>query len=336
MLSFKMRIILVQLVLLFLFSSNNRCFATQPNIDPIQKLIREISFELIAPSAGSSEAIYRKAQAYLAKPVSKLNLKGTYEQIFVDPEEKVRRLDAALRSSKKILWCWRGGYGSNKVLPLLHKKDYKGIECKLIVGYSDATELLNFFAQVYGWQGILGCNFKDVCLQEHSRVSRERLVQFLAGKTQVLTITPLQPLNVAAKHSTRIKGRSLGGNLTCLQDSIGTPWQLKGEGAILFLEDINVHGHNLDRILVHFKNAGVFHGVRGIIFGAFPNEDLKVLRAFAESLDVPVYQTDRFGHGAHNDPVGILFFAVLTKEPSGEFVIRMTRTPPKSSMTSGR
>ena len=52
-----------------------------------------------------------------------------------------------------VLWCARGGYGAVRLLPLLDqltakKKPPKG---KLLVGYSDATILLEYVRARWGW-----------------------------------------------------------------------------------------------------------------------------------------------------------------------------------------
>ena len=65
-------------------------------------------------------------------------------------------------------------------------------------------------------------------------------------------------------------GRVLGGCLTILQTTLGTPWELDTDGAILLLEDTQMKPYQVDRALMHLKQAGKFEKVRGIILGEFP------------------------------------------------------------------
>jgi muramoyltetrapeptide carboxypeptidase len=65
-------------------------------------------------------------------------------------------------------------------------------------------------------------------------------------------------------------GRLLGGCLTLVETAIGTPWDLETDGAILVLEDRGMKPWQVDRALMHLKQAGKFQGVRGIVLGDFP------------------------------------------------------------------
>ncbi len=48
----------------------------------------------------------------------------------------------------------------------------------------------------------------------------------------------LVPLNTLAETSQSIRGRMNGGNLTLVENSIGTVWQIRTSGCILFLEEV--------------------------------------------------------------------------------------------------
>ena len=50
---------------------------------------------------------------------------------------------------------------------------------------------------------------------------------------------------------------------------------------------------------LHLKQAGLLEDVKAIIFGSFGKDldaTMLVLRNFADSLDIPVFKTNRFGH----------------------------------------
>jgi muramoyltetrapeptide carboxypeptidase len=68
-------------------------------------------------------------------------------------------------------------------------------------------------------------------------------------------------------HNGKATGRLIGGNLTTLQQLIGTPYEPDWENHILFWEDVCEQPHVLDAKLTHFRNAGVFQKIAGMIVG---------------------------------------------------------------------
>jgi muramoyltetrapeptide carboxypeptidase len=65
-------------------------------------------------------------------------------------------------------------------------------------------------------------------------------------------------------------GRLLGGCLTLVETTLGTPWELDTRDSILVLEDRGMKPWQVDRALMHLRQAGKFDGVRGIVLGDFP------------------------------------------------------------------
>jgi muramoyltetrapeptide carboxypeptidase len=49
--------------------------------------------------------------------------------------------------------------------------------------------------------------------------------------------------------------------------SLGTPFEIKPEGTILFIEDIAERPYRIDRMLVQLRLAGKLEKVRGFVFG---------------------------------------------------------------------
>jgi muramoyltetrapeptide carboxypeptidase len=67
------------------------------------------------------------------------------------------------------------------------------------------------------------------------------------------------------------EGRLLGGAMTIVEATFGTPWELDTRGAILILEDRGMKPYQVDRVLMHFQQAGKLDGVAGIVLGDFPD-----------------------------------------------------------------
>src|SRR5260370_16356041 len=63
------------------------------------------------------------------------------------------------------------------------------------------------------------------------------------------------------------EGILYGGCLSILVASLGTPYEIRTDGTILFLEDVAAKPFQIDRMLMQLKLAGKLKTVRGIVFG---------------------------------------------------------------------
>ena len=118
----------------------------------------------------------------------------------------------------------------------------------------------------------------------------------------------------------RVSGQLIGGNLSVLVTTLGTPYQLSFRGKILFLEDTDEKPYRLDRMLTHLLNAGLLQQVAGIAVGinenchdpnAKPGGEYRqtledVLKERLGPLKVPTVIGLPFGHVPYNVtlPVG--------------------------------
>jgi muramoyltetrapeptide carboxypeptidase len=64
-------------------------------------------------------------------------------------------------------------------------------------------------------------------------------------------------------------GVVIGGNLSMLLSSRGTPIDIDTRGKILFIEDLAEYLYHIDRIMMNLKTGGVFEGLKGLIVGGF-------------------------------------------------------------------
>src|SRR5258708_25191624 len=100
-------------------------------------------------------------------------------------------------------------------------------------------------------------------------------------------------------------GTLLGGCITLLETSIGTAWELDARGSILLLEDRGLKPYQLDRMLLHLKQAGKFKGVKGIVLGEFPESEPpegsavtigEVCKRILGPLRIPIVYAAPVGH----------------------------------------
>ncbi len=197
----------------------------------------------------------------------------------------------------KAVFAARGGYGSARLLPALRLGSPK-----ILAGFSDFTAL-HCAAQQHGWRSLHAPVLTQLGKQPADVV--DRLFALLEGQP----VTPLTGLRTVAKGVA--EGILLGGNLSVFTRLIGTPWLPSLRGSVLLIEDVGEKPYRLDRMWTHLKLAGLFDGVRGIVFGEFTGCDDKdascssadVLDELASTLGIPCVAGFRIGHGEVNHPV---------------------------------
>ncbi|MGC0774694.1 MAG: LD-carboxypeptidase [Candidatus Acidiferrum sp.] len=164
----------------------------------------------------------------------------------------------------------RGGYGSNY---LLDNFDLQRPEAaKVILGYSDLTSLQVYLWKRYAWVGFYGPMLAagfDAGAGAAKGYDRESLLAAI-GKTDSGWSVRLRGETMSSGET---EGRVLGGCMTLVETTLGTPWELETRGSILLLEDRGMKPWQVDRTLMHLKQAGKFDGVRGIVLGEFPECD---------------------------------------------------------------
>jgi muramoyltetrapeptide carboxypeptidase len=213
-------------------------------------------------------------------------------------------LKSALHESNtRAVICSRGGYGVNYLLDSLHI----ALESpKLFIGYSDLTSLQIFLWQRFRWVTLYG-----------PMVAAG--LDAGANAAQGYEPESFRHATTAAKHGWSIKldgadsivggaaeGTLLGGCLTLIYTSIGTPWELETEGSLLVLEDRGMKPWQVDRALTHLQQAGKFRGVKGIVLGDFPEcegpagtENVRDVAArILAPLKIPVVYGAAIGHTA--------------------------------------
>jgi muramoyltetrapeptide carboxypeptidase len=178
-------------------------------------------------------------------------------------DRRLRELEAMLaREDVRAIVCARGGYGANYLLPKIDLEKIRQ-HPKIFVGYSDITALLTYVADAVGLVTFHGPMVaKDW--------AREDGVDLPSWQAAVSGATPWDvPLNTEAAGLIEGQGEGIlyGGCLSILVASLGTPYEIKTDGTILFLEDLAAKPYQIDRMLMQLKLAGKFHGVRGIVFG---------------------------------------------------------------------
>ena len=215
--------------------------------------------------------------------------------------------DLALNPDIKAVFFAVGG---NRALHMLDGIDYSILKKnpKIYMGFSDNTALLNAITAKTGIVTYHGPVFKRIPVTPQADFD----LAVLEGREKSI---PLD--NLAILREGRARGTLFGGNLSLIRAMKNSDLP-KGEGSILFLEDIREEYSKVDRELCALRRDGLFDRLGGIIFGQFSAmqdtgstpfgftlED--IIREHTEELNIPVFMTSSFGHEIHTNyvmPIG--------------------------------
>jgi muramoyltetrapeptide carboxypeptidase len=241
-------------------------------------------------------------------------------------EERIAGLHSAfVDSATQVLMSVRGGYGSNY---LLDKIDLELVRAhpKPFFAYSDLTGLQLYLLDRLGLPAFHGPMLAaDFYLQNGVHLPSFRAA--LAG--EAYRIGALEGLRILKRGSAQ--GTLYGGCISMLVSLLGTPWEPRTEGKLLFLEDVGAKPYQVDRMLWQLEKAGKFRGVRGIVFGEMLEcrspgaEDgilEKVILSALREFDGPIAIGLRSGHVSRQNVT--LTFGVeaeLTAEEDAQLAI---------------
>lgn len=264
--------------------------------------------------------------------------------------------------SVDAILCLRGGYGCARILDYLDY-EMIAAHPKLLIGFSDITALhialmekcglssvhgpmLSSFSDIYShyiaqlfqnksvteqllengdlpWNGVIDLNeasFDDTDLSY-------TVSQFQSGLTSDKPIGDID-LPKGEKLHTLIpgsaKGVIIGGNLTVIASLIGTEYELQGEHALLFIEEVGEKAYRIDRMLQQLYQNGLFDRVDGILIGEMTDTQDdetctvdQVLKEYAHLAGKPCITGVPSGHGENNMflPFGVM--AEMTADKNG-------------------
>lgn len=238
-----------------------------------------------------------------------IDARPSFSYLQIDDSSQAKLFSEVLAASSiDFLWAARGGYGSSRWLPLLPWGQI-GPDGPVFVGFSDITFIHSALSGFLGRGGIHGPMIQTY--PETALDSRKALIDALAfERFPVMEGVEIWPGQAEAV--------VIGGNLTCICHTIGTPFEPEWDGRILILEEVNEVPYRIDRMLTHLKNAGIFERISGIVFGRFifhesenSGRDTRfqnmVSNIIAERLsgyEMPVACGFDFGHGpGENYPI---------------------------------
>jgi muramoyltetrapeptide carboxypeptidase len=240
-------------------------------------------------------------------------------------DERAAELNEALRDpAVRAVFPARGGFGLTRILDRL---DYDALRRapKIVTGFSDLTALHLAIARRCRLITFHGPMVADLARREPPHDFADRSFRRMVlgtrpsrpalptsgpaaadrgdgGRERISMELPpgVRPTRMVGG---KARGRLIGGNLSLIAATMGTPFAIETEGAILFLEDVHEAPYRVDRMLSQLRLAGAFRGLAGVVTGGFTNKDPadapkidRVLREYFRGLGVPAVTGFPIGH----------------------------------------
>ncbi|GAA4451483.1 LD-carboxypeptidase [Phytohabitans houttuyneae] len=246
---------------------------------------------LLAPNAYARQGYFAGADALRAADLN---------AAFADPEVRG-------------VLCTRGGYGAQRIVDDIDMAAVRR-DPKVVAGFSDITAL-----QLALWRGARLATVHGpgaAWLDERTPPGSAESLRSALMATDPIVVKRVEteetaPVTVPGTAT----GPLIGGNLSLIVSTVGTPDFPDLRGAILLVEDVSEAPYKVDRMLTHLRRAGALDGVAGVAVGQFtdcadgwPVTVSDVLAERLGDLGVPVLGGLPIGHGTGQltVPVGTL------------------------------
>jgi len=269
---------------------------------------------LIAPAGAPRPERIEQVPALLARMGFKAKIfpgvsgPSSFDFLAADDAARLADLHAALADPEvDAVYALRGGYGCARLTPGIDL-DLLRKSAKPLIGYSDITTLhgLADHLGLPSWHAPMPAS--DLLAPGGERdvaPLAEALHRGTRGGDVIAPVFDEHALNRGVSAS----GRLVGGNLSVYVTLLGTPWQPKIDGAVLYLEDVGEQPYRVDRMLAHLRAAGFLDAASGFLLGGFTDEDYpqSVLAHHLHATGKPVLAGWPSGHCSPNValPLGV-------------------------------
>jgi muramoyltetrapeptide carboxypeptidase len=266
-----------------------------------------------SPSEKNSEVI--RAAEFLEELGYKIVIGKNVNKMkgFVAASEKERAKDfneMFQRDDIDAVFVTQGGYGSAQIIHLI---DFDAIaeHPKILTGFSDITSLhlaIHKFSDMITFHGPGMARFNSTDLTDYTKKQFFKAVSSVEpigeipvpdDKTWLHTIVP----GVA-------EGELIGGNLTLICATLGTPYQIDTKDKILMIEEAHTEPWIFDHMISHLRNAGLLKVAKGVMVsechecvpakhnpGYYSDRNLEeILEYYLKPLKIPVLYGLPLGH----------------------------------------
>ncbi|MBK5213139.1 MAG: LD-carboxypeptidase [Flavobacteriaceae bacterium] len=161
----------------------------------------------------------------------------------------------------KAIWCARGGYGTIRIIDKLDFSEFRK-NPKWIIGYSDVT-VLHSHIHNFGIETL----HAQMCLEIENKTTEtaESIRKVLFGEEYTVGFSGSGAAINAATQV--VKGELIGGNLSVLYSLCGSASEMKTDGKILFIEDLDEMLYHIDRMMMNLKRSGYLKNLKALLIG---------------------------------------------------------------------
>jgi muramoyltetrapeptide carboxypeptidase len=277
-----------------------------PGLSRPAPIVKGDTIGVVAPS-------YAPQHGWLLRGAKAMEDAG-YKVILCDEVDRFRRFQQREdeRRAENLMRIWlnpdvkaviaaTGGYGAVRLLPFLDPDVFRR-NPKSFVGYSDITALHLWLMRRAQLRVFHGPTLDDLFPGGNDPT-------VLSLLTALSTPRPESEIGRGSARAVRpgtAVGRLTGGNLSLVQQTIGTPYEIDTRDAILFLEETRDPMSVVDERLLHLRAAGLLRHVRGIVFGQLSldrseeDEFEDFLLDLVSDLEVPILMDFPSGHEVPN------------------------------------
>lgn len=282
-----------------------------------KRLEKGMTIGLIAPASNASEdediryaMDIIRSLGFKVKPGQHLFHRSQY--LAGSDRDRAADVNAAFADSEvDAIICLRGGYGSARILPFL-KYDLIRANPKVFLGYSDITAMHSAIQSKTGLITFHGPIAKQ-SFSEYTLAEFKKILFEAADQVEIGAPPPFDGREGLVEKNNRItsfypgkaRGHLIGGNLSLINNIMGSPYAPDFKGAILVLEDVNEEPYRIDGMLTHLWLAGKLQELQGIIFGKFTDCESEggnsfsleqLFRQRCDALKIPAYRGLMVGH----------------------------------------
>jgi len=225
---------------------------------------------IVSPAGKVERKYVLPAVDWLKKQGYKVELgKHVFAQYFQfagTDEQRLEDLQIAFDDPEcDAIICSRGGYGTVRIIDQLDFAKFQK-NPRWLVGYSDITTLHSAINKL-GIASIHG-SMPPFFLNDLGEANEnlKSVINILNGKSVHYKI---ETNNFNRKGNST--GELIGGNLSIITSLLGTEYELKTKGKILFIEETDEYLYHIDRMMHQLKLAGDLKNLIGLVVGDFTN-----------------------------------------------------------------
>lgn len=280
------------------------------------------------------------------EPVEAANLRTRHGLYAGDDDARLQSFhELASRAEVEAIVFARGGWG---VLRVLERIDWQLLRRRprAYVGYSDLTPFLQQVIERVGVAAFHGPMAAADLARGLDERETESFVGALEGRFPA-TAELHDRFGVSETVEGSVTGVLLGGCLSLLVSTLGTPWAGDLEGSLLFVEELDEPPYRVDRMLTHLRLSGTLAPIVGMIVGHLHCEGRPeptawdgdvtlrgVLREMAEEFSWPLVEGLEAGHAAPNLTLPLGTLCSLERSRTGGRILRLAIDP--AAAPSGR